>query len=106
MTFLPSAISIMSRPRSSTARPVGSTPWNGAPVKWAVMRHSTATWVWSAATRITVVSASGKAANISLKNAAISSWPRRIPSGTRSMTPSSFQCATTPSTSRPAMASK
>ena len=59
-----------------------------------------------AATRSTVVSTSGMAANSSRKNAGISACPRRMPYGTMSATPSSVQCSTIAAVSRAASASK
>ena len=90
----------------SMRRPVGSSSMNGAPVKWPPIRHSTAARWAVAATRSTVVSTSGRAANMLLKKAPISAWPRRIPYGTMSATPSSTSARTIAAGSRAARASK
>ena len=70
------------------------------------MRHSAAQLCSPATRRVTVVRASGVAANTDLKYWRISSRPRSMPTGTMSSTPSSRQWATMASTSRLSIASK
>ncbi len=96
-TIFPSSIVSMSMPSRSIRAPVGSIPWKGPPQKVPEACQRTAAWLRAATTSSTSKRMSGIAANVSPKNATISS-------GTLSGRPSGAMFSMPPGAQNVAMA--